>query len=189
MALKQTPSQTIGPYFAYGLIPEGYGHAGVAGPVLQDADAGASRIRLVGRVLDGNGAPVADALVEIWQADASGQYAPSNGFRSFGRVGTDRAGQFSFETIKPGRVPGRGNAWQAPHINIVVLARGMLGHVFTRLYFPEETSANDEDPVLATVAAPRRKTLIAEPAVGGDGNTYRFDIRLQGEDETVFFDV
>ena len=199
MALKQTPSQTIGPFFAYCLTPESFGHAGIAGPALPGLDNEAARIRIVGRLLDGAGSPVADALVEIWQADSAGNYPPpvtagrdvlkDSAFRGFGRAATDSSGQFHFDTIKPGRVPGRGNLWQAPHINIVVLARGMLGHVFTRLYFSDETTANDEDPVLGSVTPPRRKTLIAERITDAAGVVYRFDIRLQGEAETVFFDV
>lgn len=189
MALKQTPSQTIGPFFAYCLTPERYGHAGIAGPSLHRSGIAGEKIRIVGRLFDGADAPVSDALVEIWQSDARGAYHPTvgkDGFSGFGRVATDAAGQFMFETVKPGSVPSRGNAWQAPHIGIIVFARGMLSHVYTRLYFADESEANSQDPVLARVPAERRQTLLAERDSEG---AYRFDIRLQGKNETVFFDV
>lgn len=191
MVLKQTASQTIGPFFSYCLTPEHYGHKSIAGSVLHGPGIAGEKIRLVGRVIDGANAPVSDAIVEIWQADSQGAYpAPGGGapggFTGFGRAATDPSGQFAFETIKPGAVPGRGNNWQAPHIGIIVFARGMLSHLFTRLYFAEEAEANAQDPVLNTVPAARRGTLVA--ARDGDG-AYRFDIRLQGDQETVFFDV
>lgn len=189
MTLKQTAAQTIGPFFAYCLVPESFGHKGIAGPVLHGPGVAGEKIRIEGRLFDGAGAPIADALVEIWQADAEGRYASApggRGFTGFGRAGTDATGQFTFETIKPGAVPGRGNAWQAPHIGLIVMARGMLTHVFTRLYFADEADANGQDPVLNRVPAARRRTLIAARGVDG---AYRFDIHLQGENETVFFDV
>lgn len=189
MALKQTPSQTIGPYFRYALTPESYGHLGIANGSLLTPGLKGEKIRIMGRVFDGANAPMADALVEIWQADSEGAYpqtAEPGQFTGFGRVETDKTGTFRFETVKPGAVPGRGNAWQAPHIAIILSARGMLGHVFTRLYFADETDANKQDPVLNTVPAERRKTLVATRDADG---IYRFDIRVQGDDETVFFEV
>ncbi len=193
---KQTPSQTVGPYFAYGLTPEQYGYAftSIAGGVLAAEDGEGERIRIEGRVLDGAGEPVGDAMVEIWQADGQGRYAhpadprSSNArFRGFGRVGTgtDPEQRFVFETVKPG-APGEG---QAPHINLVLFLRGLLSHAFTRIYFADEVEANDADPVLATVPAERRATLIAERDEAGDTPCYRFDIHLQGGRETVFFDL
>lgn len=196
----QTPSQTVGPYFAYALTPEAYGRRGIASPILVSAATRGTRIRIEGRLLDGDSAPVADALIEIWQANAEGRYrhpadtrqdkAIDQAFSGFGRTATDAQGLFRFETIKPGRVPGLGNALQAPHIGVIVFARGMNSHVYTRLYFSDEGTANAEDPVLSTVGPSRRDTLVAIRQEGGDTTAlYRFDIRLQGTDETVFFDA
>ncbi len=130
----QTPSQTVGPFFAYGLVPEAYGWPGVAGGRIAGDGVPGTRIRLTGRVFDGAGAPVPDALVEVWQADADGNYPTAEAqragaFRGFGRVATDADGGFAFETVKPGRVPGRGNALQAPHLTLVIFARGLLHHL------------------------------------------------------------
>ena len=195
--LVQTPSQTIGPYFAYGLTPGQYGYgilASIAGPDVAAADTTGTRIRIEGRVLDGAGDPVNDAMIEIWQADDQGRYAhpadprPSNaGFRGFGRcgTGTDPECRFFFDTIKPASVDGV----QAPHINVVVMMRGMLLHAFTRLYFSDEADANARDPVLATVPEARRATLIAHLEANRSGKVYRFDIHMQGAAETVFFDA
>ena len=193
---KQTPSQTVGPYFAYGLTPEQYGYAfsSIAGGVLATEAGDGERIRIEGRVLDGAGAAVSDAMVEIWQADGQGRYAhpadsrSSNArFRGFGRVGTgtDPEHRFVFETVKPG-APGEG---QAPHVNLVLFLRGLLSHAYTRIYFPDEAEANAADPVLAAVPAERRATLIAAREESGGTPLYRFDIHLQGDRETVFFDV
>ena len=193
---KQTPSQTVGPYFAYGLTPEPYGYAfsGIAGGVLTAEDGDGERIRIEGRVLDGAGAAVGDAMVEIWQADGQGRYAhpadprSSNArFRGFGRVGTgtDPAQRFVFETVKPGPL-GDG---QAPHVNLVLFLRGLLSHAYTRIYFADEAEANETDPVLAAVPPERRATLIAAREEVGGTPLYRFDIHLQGDRETVFFDV
>ncbi|MCG8597629.1 MAG: protocatechuate 3,4-dioxygenase subunit alpha [Kiloniellales bacterium] len=193
---KQTPSQTVGPYFAYGLTPEPYGYAfsGIAGGVLTAEDGDGERIRIEGRVLDGAGAAVGDAMVEIWQADGQGRYAhpadprSSNArFRGFGRVGTgtDPAQRFVFETVKPGPL-GDG---QAPHVNLVLFLRGLLSHAYTRIYFADEAEANETDPVLAAVPPERRTTLIAAREEVGGTPLYRFDIHLQGDRETVFFDV
>lgn len=207
--LKQTASQTIGPFFHYALTPEPYGRPGIAGGVLASADTLGERVRIEGRVFDGEGRPMPDALVEIWQANAAGRYnhpaddrpahgrpadgseeaALDPGFRGFGRLGTDADGGFRFETVKPGPVPGRGNTLQAPHINVILCARGMLDHVFTRIYFSDEAEANGNDPVLSAVEAGRRATLVAERQESAGEIVYRFDIRLQGEAETVFFDA
>jgi len=191
-----TPSQTVGPYFAFGLTPTDYDWNLAIGNDLVTADASGERIRIVGRVLDGDGAPVVDSMLEIWQADAGGRYAhpaderapPNAAFKGFGRVGTDREGRFSFETIKPGAVPGPGGKPQAPHIAVVVFSRGMLTHVFTRIYFADEP-ANASDPILAAVPADRRPTLIARREDHGGQPTYLFDVRLQGDGETVFFAI
>lgn len=182
---KQTPSQTVGPYFAYGLTPKQYGYPleSVAGPAVAGLEEEtAPRIRIEGRVLDGNGTAIDDAMVEIFQADGQGRAPGSAGtnsaFTGFARcgTGTDAQNRFVFETVKPGG--------PAPHIDVIVFARGLLNHCYTRLYFGDEDNAGD--PVLASVPDGRRDTLIAEPAGNG---LYRFDIRMQGEAETVFFDV
>ncbi len=196
MRLKQTPSQTVGPFFAYGLTPEQYGYPfrSLAGPVLVDEETPGERIRIAGRVLDGESKAVPDAMIEIWQADGAGRYAhPADGrgsnlrFKGFGRcgTGTDPEHRFVFETIKPGRV-GDG---QAPHVNMIVFMRGMLCHVYTRIYFDDEVEANARDPVLASVEEARRHTLIAVRNTTPGGPVYRFDLHMQGPDETVFFDV
>lgn len=202
--LKQTASQTIGPFFHYALTPEPYGRPGIAGGVLTSAETPGERVRIEGQVLDGEGLPMSDAMVEIWQANAAGRYnhpaddrpdhgreeaALDPGFRGFGRLGTDADGAFSFETVKPGPVPGLGNTLQAPHINLILCARGMLDHVFTRIYFSDEAEANGNDPVLSAVEAGRRATLVAERRESAGEIVYRFDIRLQGAAETVFFDA
>lgn len=192
----QTPSQTVGPFFAYGLTPEQYGYPfrAIAGAAMVDDETPGERIRVVGRVFDGEGAPIPDAMVEIWQADGEGRYAhPADprganiAFRGFGRcgTGTDPQQRFVFETIKPGAV-GDG---QAPHLNVIVLMRGLLSHVYTRIYFDDEAGANAADPVLAGVEEARRATLIARREVDPAGTVYRFDIHMQGAEETVFFDV
>lgn len=198
---KQTPSQTVGPYFAYGLTPEAYGRKGIASNLLVSDATQGRRIRIVGAVHDGAGVPVSDALIELWQANAAGRYRHpedsrrgiplDDGFTGFGRAATDAQGLFRFETVKPGRVPGRGNALQAPHAGIAVFARGMLNHVFTRLYFSDEGAANAEDAVLSSIEVGRRATLIAKLDAAAEGGipVYRFDIRLQGTGETVFFDA
>ena len=194
MGLKQTPSQTVGPFFAHSLTPEQYGYDfnELAGNRLIGDGTGGERIQIVGRVLDGEGKAVDDAMIEIWQADAQGRYAhpadprASNlAFKGFGRHGTgaDPGLRFMFDTIKPGSVEG-----QAPHITLCVMARGMLSHAFTRIYFSDEARANAGDAVLATVPADRRATLIAEREETAAAIVYRFDVHLQGDRETVFFD-
>jgi protocatechuate 3,4-dioxygenase alpha subunit len=194
MARKQTPSQTVGPYFAYGLTPEQYGFdqmTSLGSGDMAAADTDGTRIRLEGRVFDADGAVVPDAMIEVWQADAQGRYAhPADGrgsnagFSGFGRfgTGTDPQSRFIFDTVKPGPI-GDG---QAPHLNLVVFMRGMPLHAYTRVYFSDEAAANAKDPVLALVPEERRGTLIAK--AGASGN-YVFDIHLRGELETVFFDV
>jgi protocatechuate 3,4-dioxygenase, alpha subunit len=182
-----TPSQTVGPYFAIGLPWH-------EGPLAVPEDTRGA-IRIHGTVYDGAGTPVPDALIEIWQADPEGRFAdlhgyggPSQleGFRGFARCGQeDGDGSFEIVTVKPGAVPGPGAATQAPHIDVSVFARGMLQRCVTRIYFADEEQPNAADPVLVTVPEERRATLLAEPDDGG----YRFDIRLQGHGETVFFAV
>jgi protocatechuate 3,4-dioxygenase alpha subunit len=191
-----TPSQTVGPYFSIGLMPQERQGAPLIGNALVTPDAAGEHIRVEGRVLDGDGCPVDDALLEIWQADAAGHYADEDeaqrrsnaGLRGFGRAGTDANGAFWFATIKPGRVPGPNGTLQAPHIVMAIFARGMLRHRYTRIYFAGER-ANVGDPVLALVPPARQATLLAKPERQGADVVYRFDVRLQGEDETVFFDV
>ncbi len=192
----QTPSQTAGPFFAYGLTPKQYGYplTSIATGQMADETVAGERIRIVGQVLDGDNVPVADALIEVWQADAQGRYAhPADkrarnaGFSGFGRQGTGADGQnrFIFDTIKPGSVDGS----QAPHMSVIVFMRGLLSHAYTRIYFSDEPQANARDPVLSSVPEDRRRTLVAERQEDGTGAVYRFDIRMQGEAETVFFDV
>jgi protocatechuate 3,4-dioxygenase alpha subunit len=152
--------------------------------VLAD-DSQKERVRIEGRVLDGDEAPVDDALVELWQADASGNYG-SDDFLGFGRAATDADGRFWFETVKPG--PVGGGAPAAPHMNLHVFARGLLDRLSTRIYFPDE-SANQEDAVLGSVDEGRRSTLIAHLETDGGMPVYGFDIHLQGAAETVFFDA
>ena len=180
----QTPSQTVGPFFHYGLIWKG------GADLVADGHDG--RIVIVGRVTDGDGQPVPDALVEIWQADAAGRYAHPDdpdhdaadpAFLGFGRSATQEDGLFRFTTIRPGRVAGPGNSLQAPHIAVGIMARGMLKRLTTRLYFADAPE-NAEDPILALIPPERRGTLIAAP----DGDVWRFDIVLQGAAETVFLD-
>ncbi|HEX4834105.1 MAG TPA: protocatechuate 3,4-dioxygenase subunit alpha [Trebonia sp.] len=184
-----TPSQTVGPYFSMRLPWEG-------GPfVVPEGTPGA--ITIFGRLFDGAGDAIPDGLIETWQADPEGRFAhpddprgPVPGgdrqFRGFGRVPTGRDGSFRLLTLKPGALPAGDGQAEAPHIDVSVFARGMLDRSVTRIYFPDEAAANAADPVLARVPAPRRATLIAEPA--GDGQL-RFDIRMQGPAETVFFDM
>jgi len=190
-----TPSQTVGPYFAYCLTPDDYPTRTLFSANLTVPALAGHVIRIEGRVLDGDGAPVSDAMVEIWQADPDGRYAhpadlgrPSNsGFTGFGRAACDAEGRYSFTTVKPGRVPGPNGIVQAPHIAMTVFARGMLAHLWTRIYFADEAEANAGDPVLALVTDPAaRATLIAQREPGAQA-AYRFDIRLQGDGETVFF--
>lgn len=196
---QQTPSQTVGPYFAYGLLPHTYARRSIATNRICKPDTAGEHIRIVGRVFDGNGAPIEDAMLEVWQADTDGRYASpadpnspllrDRSFRGFGRTGTTPQGEFEFETIKPGRVRGSGNALQAPHINLIVFSRGLLTHVYTRIYFDDEAAANSEDEILALVEHERRPTLIATREHDGTGIVYRLDIHMQGDKETVFLEA
>lgn len=191
----QTPSQTVGPYFAYGLTASQYGYAfdQPFDAVLALEDAEGERIRLEGRVTDGDGNVIGDALVEISQPDGKGRYpqtideAQASGFRGFGRcgTGTESGNRFVFHTVKPGAE----TAGEAPHINVIVTMRGLLLHTFTRIYFSDEADANAKDAVLQSVPADRRGTLIAERVAQNGAVRYLFDIRMQGDGETVFFDV
>lgn len=177
MSPEPTPSQTIGPFFHDALLDRDLTE--LASPDHPHA------IRIEGAVYDGAGEPVPDAMVEISQADAAGRYGPDD-FPGFGRSGTDEDGGFSFVTVKPGPLPGPDGTFQAPHVNVSVFARGLLKRVVTRIYFPDE-EANAQDPVLSLIEdSALRETLVARD--GGDG-AYRFDVHLQGEGQTAFFDV
>ena len=196
---KETPSQTAGPYVHIGMTPN---HSGIHG--VYDEDLGIAmvgdkakgeRIEVRGRVLDGSGAPVADALLEIWQADSKGLYnSPSEvrgkadpHFTGWGRCPTNgKTGEYSFKTIKPGPVPFPDGRMMAPHITFWIVARGINLGLHTRMYFGDEQAANAEDPLLLKVAQKDRIDTIVAPR---DGNVFTFDIRLQGERETVFFDI
>jgi protocatechuate 3,4-dioxygenase alpha subunit len=186
--LYPTPSQTVGPFFSIGLPDDP--PAELVAP--DDPDA----LKLEGVVYDGEGETVVDALVEIWQANRAGRYdhpedtrnepGLEEGFRGFGRCGTDAEGRFRFVTVKPGPVPSPEGGLQAPHILVSVFARGLLKRVATRVYFPDEAEANGADPVLASVEDPaQRAALVAASENGG----LRFDIHLQGESQTAFFGV
>jgi protocatechuate 3,4-dioxygenase alpha subunit len=193
-----TPSQTVGPFFKYGLTPNGkYDWNDAFTNNLVSPETSGERIRVQGRVFDGEDAPVSDAMLEIWQADAQGRFSdpqdkralPNSTFKGFGRCGTDANGDYAFDTIRPGPVPDPDGKPQAPHLLLAIFARGMLLHLYTRIYFDGE-AANSADPVMALVPADRRATLIALREQGSGNNAvYRFDIRLQGDNETVFFDV
>lgn len=200
--LKQTPSQTVGPYFAYGLTPTQYGYdlKSLFTPVLAQPHAQGEHIRLTGQVFDGAGKSVLDAIVEISQPDASGRPvrsvadAEARGFTGFGRCGTGTlpGHHFEFHTVKPGAAEGFGDKGQAPFINVCVTMRGLLVHTFSRIYFDDEAAANSQDAVLASVPAERRPTLIARRESTGAGVVYRFDIHMQDSahgQETVFFDL
>lgn len=199
--LKETASQTAGPYVHIGLAP---GAAGfdiykqelgwdIAGP-----NAKGERIRVEGQVIDGMGAPIKDVLLEVWQANADGHYAHpegggpvEDGFRGWGRVITDfETGEWGFDTVKPGLTAGRNVGIQAPHLNLWIVARGINIGLNTRMYFADETDANVKDPVLNLIEwENRRGTLLAQRSERDGKPVYRFDIRLQGPNETVFFEV
>ena len=199
--LKETPSQTAGPYVHIGLAP------GAAGFDIYDQELGqdiagpnakGTRIRVEGRVIDGGGSVIKDVLIELWQANADGVYAHPEGrgkvepgFRGWGRVITDfDTGEWGFDTVKPGPVPGRNGTVQAPHITLWLVARGINIGLNTRMYFEDEPDANAADPVINLIEwQSRRQTLIARRIEGKGVPLYRFDIRIQGEGETVFFDI
>lgn len=198
--LRESPSQTAGPYVHIGLAPGAAGFKTFEqelGQVIAADGVPGERIHVEGVVLDGTGAPIKDLLLEVWQADANGIYPHpedlrfeqvAKGFRGFGRVITDfETGLWQFETIKPGAVPGRGGTIQAPHLNLWLVTRGINIGLSTRMYFADEEKANSADPVLGSIEQRHRvATLIAAKTAPG---RYRFDIRLQGEAETVFIDI
>jgi protocatechuate 3,4-dioxygenase alpha subunit len=184
-----TPSQTVGPYFAYALTPADYDYKALTSADLTVGDPAGEVIRIEGQVLDGDGKPVPDAMIEIWQADGNGNYpsqGANTGFTGFGRSETKEG--YAFRTVKPGPVEGREGKQQAPHINVGIFARGVLRRMFTRIYFEDEP-ANATDPILALVPADRRATLIARKNGGDKTPRYVLDIRLQGDGETVFFEA
>ncbi len=186
-----TSSQTVGPFFSDALLRKD----AIRNRLIQPETVG-ERIRIEGRVLDGDGLPIPDAMVEIWQANAHGHYNhPTTkkevldaSFLGFGRSGTSVDGEYWFETIKPGAVPFDGERLQAPHIGITIFARGLLNHLVTRLYFEDEPT-NSIDPILQYVPNERRSTLLAKREVYDTTVVYRFDILLQGANETAFFNV
>jgi protocatechuate 3,4-dioxygenase alpha subunit len=188
-----TPSQTVGPFLAIGLPwPDG--------PFVVPAGTPGA-ITISGLITDGAGDPLSDALIESWQADPAGRFAhpddprgpadaAPDGFRGFGRCATDAAGRYRFVTLRPGALPCPDGRSEAPHLDVSVFARGLLDRVVTRIYFPDEPSANAADPVLASIPDSRlRATLIATAEPDGQASAFRFDICLQGPQETVFFDV
>jgi protocatechuate 3,4-dioxygenase alpha subunit len=189
VALPPTPSQTVGPYFKIG-TDDGF----IGSELVSPDHPGA--LRLYGIVRDGDGTPVNDAMIEIWQANAAGRYAHpedtredlplEDGFDGFGRATTDEDGRYELVTVKPGVVPGLNGAPQAPHIEVSVFARGLLKRLVTRVYFPDEGDANEADPVLSSVEDPQARGGLV--AIAEDGGL-RFDINLQGERETTFFAV
>jgi protocatechuate 3,4-dioxygenase alpha subunit len=190
MALAQTPSQTVGPFFKPSLVRPGSDN-------LVRAETRGERVVIEGRVLDGDGAAVTDAMIEIWQANAEGRYDHPDddqeklidpAFHGFGRAATDARGAFRFHTIKPGPVAAAGGALGAPHINLSIFARGLLRRLVTRVYFPGEP-LNDRDPVLILVPPKRRATMVGAWVKDPAERVLRFDIVLQGANETVFLDV
>jgi protocatechuate 3,4-dioxygenase alpha subunit len=189
--LTSTPSQTVGPFF----------HLGFDRPWadLTTGKPAGERIIIHGRVIDGDGEPVPDACIELWQANAAGRYNHQDdhqadkpldlNFSGFGRCATDAMGMFRVTTIRPGPVPGRGNSLQAPHLNVAIFGRGLLKQLFTRIYFAGE-AANDSDPLLLSIEEPGvRQTLIAVLEETTGTPVYRFDIVLQGDGETAFLDI
>ncbi|MDK3073845.1 protocatechuate 3,4-dioxygenase subunit alpha [Sedimentitalea sp. JM2-8] len=199
--LKESASQTAGPYVHIGLAPGAAGfeiYRQELGRDMTGPNAKGERIRVEGRIIDGMGAPIKDVLLEVWQANADGHYAHpegggevEEGFRGWGRVISDfDTGEWGFDTVKPGATRGRNVGTQAPHLNLWIVARGINIGLNTRMYFSDEAEANAADPVLNLIEwENRRGTLIAERTERDGMPVYRFDVRLQGEDETVFFDV
>jgi protocatechuate 3,4-dioxygenase alpha subunit len=188
MSREATTSQTVGPFFSIGLTRMEQDN-------LVSAGTSGERVSIEGRVLDGDGKPVPDAIIEIWQANSHGKYAhPEDqqdkpleaSFTGYGRIPTDDEGKFRFTTIKPGQVPDPGGKLQAPHIVVSVFARGLLRRLVTRIYFPDD-AANSTDFALNLVDAPRRETLIAKKVAGTNG-ALKWNVILQGPNETVFFD-
>lgn len=195
MKFNETPSQTVGPYFAYGLCPQQYDYdlKSLFTPELATPDAAGEHIMLIGRVFDGDDNAVHDAMLECSQVDSAGRYPSTpaeiaaTGFRGFARVGTgtDPQQRYRVRTVKPARA----NAADAPHIDVIVTMRGLLMHMFTRVYFDDEIAANSADPVLCAVPPERRATLLARRDERAGRIVYHFDIHMQGERETVFFDL
>lgn len=192
--LRQTPSQTIGPFFAYSLTAEQYGYHynSIVDGSMTGGNADGEKIYIVGNVFDGKDMPISDAMLELWQADAHGRYRKliepeENGFTGFGRLGTgtDPGFQFRFTTIKPGSI-GKN---QAPHINIILFMRGSLHSYYTRLYFSDEREMNEKDEILNIIPLERRHTLIAEQRENKGIAEYHFDIYMQGKNETIFFEL
>ncbi|MGH8799059.1 MAG: protocatechuate 3,4-dioxygenase subunit alpha [Casimicrobiaceae bacterium] len=188
MSLLTTPSQTAGPYLRIGLTP-------LAVDSIAPPGAPGEHVTIEGRITDGDGKAVSDAVIEIWQADAAGKYAHAEDvrkptlhaeFRGFGRILTDADGSFRFTTVKPGSVLGPKGAMQAPHLVVTIFMRGLLRQLLTRLYFPDD-GGNASDPILQLVPAARRPTLIARRLPSAD-QTLQWNVFLQGENETVFFD-
>jgi protocatechuate 3,4-dioxygenase, alpha subunit len=192
--LRRTPSQTVGPFFAYGLTAAQFGYnynSIIDGSLVKDHAEG-ERIYVVGTVFDGGNNPVSDAMIELWQADTEGIYRTINaecedGFTGFGRLGTEAGAicGFRFRTIKPGSI-GKNNS---PHINIILFMRGSLHQFYTRLYFSDEVEANKKDELLNQVPEERRHTLIARQIKKQGITEYHFDIHMQGKEETVFFEI
>ena len=202
--LRTTPSQTVGPFFAYSLTAEQYGYdfnsivnGNLGADIFEPLDTQntsnteGSPIFITGCILDGNGNTINDAIIELWQADPKGQYRlalirqRNDGFTGFGRLGTgtNAAHKFTFSTLKPASIGDN----QAPHINVILMMRGSLRHLYTRLYFSDETEANAQDPLLNAVPKDRQNTLIAERKEAAGHVFYEFTIKMQGEGETVFF--
>jgi protocatechuate 3,4-dioxygenase alpha subunit len=192
--IQQTPSQTVGPFFAYSLTAAQYGYdynSIVSGSMVNDETEG-ERIYVTGRVFDGNNNTISDAMIELLQADPMGNYVTGYPdvpisqvpFTGFGRLGTgtNPGNRFTFKTIKPGALPG-----QSPHINVILFMRGSLHALYTRLYFSDEE--NDEDPFFKSIDVERRYSLVAQRKEVNGSITYHFDIHMQGENETVFFKI
>jgi protocatechuate 3,4-dioxygenase alpha subunit len=188
-----TPSQTVGPFYAYCLTPTAYNFPALSSNMLATEDAVGRRITVAGHIYDGDGEPVPDGLVEIWQADGEGRYAghhpalKNSLFKGFGRTECDANGRFLFETVMPGRVMTRDGTLQAPHLALSIFGKGLNRQLYTRLYFAGEAS-NESDPVLSSVPPELRPSLIAQRSASNE-NAYEFVIRLQGKDESVFFEV
>ncbi len=182
-----TPSQTIGPFFSGALAPAPPARAGIAGNKLVKAPTTSPIIEITGNVLDGLGSPVDDALIEIWQADSNGMFDADPNFSGFGRCATDENGRFNFVTVKPAAEASQLGG-QAPYVNVVIFLRGLLTHLFTRIYFSDEESANEADLLLSSIDSERRQTIVGIKQEHNGNPVYRLDIRLQGSQETVFLD-